>query len=88
MQLQIGKNDSAINWDLRETPCSARQKALSRAIGHLQVTCGIAVNVLTDIAQDREVDANDRIYAARTILEMAVQAVQSGDAVHRVEESE
>ena len=88
MQLQTEKNNSAINWTLGETPCSARQKAISHAIGQLQVTCGIAVNVLTDIAQDREVNANDRIYAARTILEMAVQAVQSGDGVHRVEESE
>ena len=88
MQLQIGKNDSAINWTLGEPPCSARQKALSHAIGQLQVTCGLAVKVLTDIAQDREVNANDRIYAARTILEMAVQAVQSGDGVNRVEGSE
>ena len=63
----------------------ARRHAVSQAIGTLQRAAGEAVAVLRQIATDPEKPPSARVTAARTILEMAMKAVELEDLELRIQ---
>lgn len=66
----------------------ARRQAVSLAIGKLQRSTSAAVKVLQDVAENDEAPASARVSAAKTILEMALKAVELDDIINRLEEIE
>ena len=66
----------------------ARREAVSKAVGHLQGACSVAVVALTDISQDVNCAASARVSAARTVLELALKGVELEDLAVRVDELE
>lgn len=54
---------------------TARSRLLEGAVTALQGACGEAVTALVEVIQDRKsASAQTRVYAARTILELALRA--------------
>ncbi len=62
----------------------ARRQAVNLAIGKLQQSSSKAVQVLQDVAENEEAPASARVSAAKTILEMALKAVEIEDIVKRL----
>lgn len=66
----------------------ARKQAVSQAISKLQKSSSEAVDVLKEVAEDKEASPNARVSAAKTILEMALKASELEDVISRIEELE
>lgn len=63
-------------------------EAVSLAITKLQQVCGEAVETLREIMCNKENPPSSRVTAARTVLEMAIKAVELEDLAEKVEELE
>jgi ABC-type phosphate transport system permease subunit len=63
----------------------ARRELVSLAVTGLQRAAGDAVTVLVAVAQDSEAPASSRVSAARTVLDLAIRAVELDDLQARVE---
>jgi DNA-binding MurR/RpiR family transcriptional regulator len=66
----------------------AKRRVVEQAVTHLQQACGEAVDVLRLIMQDSNSPANSRVSSARTILDMAIRAVEIEDLTSRIERLE
>ncbi|MGW8182080.1 MAG: hypothetical protein ACWGQW_25405, partial [bacterium] len=66
----------------------ARRRVVQHAISRLQKVSSEAVDTLREIMTDPDKPATSRVTAARTILEMAVKAVELEDLEVRIEELE
>ena len=64
------------------------REAVAQAVSRLQQKSSNAVNVLNEIAEDKEAPASSRVSAAKTIIEMALKAVELEDIVKRIEQLE
>lgn len=62
----------------------ARRQVVQQAITQLQAACGEAVENLRVIMGNPEAPASARVSAARTVLEMAVKAVELEDLEQRL----
>lgn len=67
---------------------NARRRVVQHAISRLQKVSSEAVDTLREIMTDPDKPATSRVTAARTILEMAVKAVELEDLEVRIEELE
>lgn len=74
--------------EFQEELKEARRQAVSLAVGKLQQSTATAVNVLQSVAENEESPASARVSAAKTILEMALKAVELEDIVARIEQLE
>lgn len=63
---------------------AARKNAVEQAIARVQQTSGVAVQILLSIAADKDAPASSRVAAARTMLELALRAVEFEDLTARV----
>ena len=63
---------------------AARREAVGQAIGRLQQVAGGAVAVLVHVMADPQTPASTRVAAAKTVLEMAVRAVELEDLAARI----
>ena len=66
----------------------ARRESVTQAMGQLQLASSSAATALQDIFEDPEVSPSARASAARTVLQMALQAVESDDFQVRIEAAE
>lgn len=64
---------------------AARADALTQATARLTQAAGEAIDTLREVMGDTEAPASARVSAARTVLELAVRAVELEDLVQRVE---
>ena len=72
--------DSAFQEAYRE----AKRRVVEQAISRLQKVSSEAVDTLREIMTDTEKPASSRVTAARTILEMAIKAVELEDLEVRI----
>ena len=63
----------------------ARRQVVSQAIAHLQRTTTAAAGTLAQVMDDREAAPSARVSAARTILELALKAVEIEELEGRIE---
>lgn len=66
----------------------ARRQVVIQAIAQLQQATGEAVEALREVMNDIESPASTRVSAARTILDIALKAVEVEDLAARIEEIE
>ena len=66
----------------------ARRQAVQRATGRLQQAASDAVTTLRDVMKDPEAPAPARVNAAKSVLELAVKAVEVEDLAQRIEKLE
>ncbi len=71
--------------DFKAEYAAARRELVSHAITSLQRQSVGAVAVLCDIANDGTAPASSRVSAARTVLDLAMRAVELEDLQARVE---
>lgn len=74
--------------EFQEELKEARRQAVALAIGKLQRSTSAAVGVLQSVAEDKEAPASARVSAAKTIIEMALKAVELDDVIRRLDEIE
>ncbi len=67
---------------------TAKQQAMTQAIGRLQTAAGKAVDVLQAIMVDPEQSPTPRVTAARSILEMAFKATELYELEERINQLE
>lgn len=83
---------TAYRWlkqdDFQELYRQAKREAVAQAVSRLQQKSSAAVEVLTEVAEDKEAPASSRVSAAKTIIEMALKAVELEDIVKRIEQLE
>ena len=89
----IGIGEATIHrWLKNESFLVAYREAKRRVVDHaitcLQKATGEAVRVLQEILSDPDKPPSARVTAARTILDMAVKAVEMDDLTARLEEIE
>jgi hypothetical protein len=70
--------------DFTEAYRQARRQVVQSAIVQIQVACGEAVQTLRVIMGNADAPASARVSAARTVLEMAVKAVELEDLEQRL----
>ena len=63
----------------------ARRQAVQRATGRLQQAANDAVTTLQDVMTDTTAPAPARVTAAKSVLEMAIKAVEIEDLTARIE---
>jgi DNA-binding MurR/RpiR family transcriptional regulator len=63
----------------------ARRHALGQATAQLQQASSAAVGALKEIIEDKEAPSSARVTAARTVLEVAVKAIEVEDLEVRVQ---
>lgn len=63
---------------------AARREVVRQAIVQVQSACGKAVETLRSIMDDSNAPASARVSAARTVLDMAVKAVELEDLEQRI----
>ena len=63
----------------------ARRRIVDQAIVRIQQATGEAVDALREIVSDENMPASARVSSAKTILDMAVKAVELNDLMSRVE---
>lgn len=63
----------------------AKRQAVAQAVARLQQASGEAVETLRSVMTDPEAPASSKVTAAKTILEMAVKAVELEDLAGRIE---
>jgi DNA-binding MurR/RpiR family transcriptional regulator len=66
----------------------AKKQIVQQAVTRIQQVTGEAVDTLREIMLDPKKPATSRVTAARTILNMAVKAVELDDLERRIEEIE
>ncbi len=66
----------------------AKRRVVDQAVTQLQQACGEAVAVLRSIMQDSNNPSSSRVASARTILDMAIRAVEIEDLALRIERLE
>jgi DNA-binding transcriptional MerR regulator len=66
----------------------ARRQVVQHAIARLQQVTGEAVETLRQVMQDGNAPASAKVSAARTVLEMAVKAVELEDLEARIADLE
>ena len=71
--------------DFKDAYREAKREAVSAAIARLQQTATEAVDALRDVMNDTESPASARVSAARSILEIAIKAVELEDFERRLE---
>ena len=71
--------------DFKDAYREAKREAVSAAIARLQRTATEAVDALRDVMNDTESPASARVSAARSILEIAIKAVELEDFERRLE---
>ena len=71
--------------DFKDAYREAKREAVSAAISRLQQTATEAVDALRDVMNDTESPASARVSAARSILEIAIKAVELEDFERRLE---
>ena len=74
--------------EFKDAYMQARREAVSAAISRLQQTATEAVDALRDVMNDTESPASARVSAARSILEIAIKAIELEDLEARVAELE
>jgi septum formation inhibitor MinC len=74
--------------DFQQALKEARRQAVGVAMGRLQQAATAAVDVLKDVAENEDSPASARVSAAKTILEMAMKAVELDDVIRRLDELE
>ena len=67
---------------------AAKRELLNHAISRLQQSSGKAVNVLVNIAEDKNCPASARVSAAKTILETSLKAAEIEVLEERIEKLE
>jgi AcrR family transcriptional regulator len=87
---KAGVNPATVYRWFKDDPFSiayreARRHAVQQAIAHLQQTSHAAVSALQDVMSDSDSPASARVTAAKTILELAIRAVELEDLAARVE---
>jgi AcrR family transcriptional regulator len=65
-----------------------KREAVSQAVARLQQISGQAVETLKAIMEDKDSPASVRVSAAKSILEMAIKAVELDDITKRIEDLE
>lgn len=70
--------------ELRET----KKQAVNLALTKLQHSTTAAVQVLQDVAEDKDAPASARVSAAKGILDMALKAVELDDLIQRLKKLE
>jgi hypothetical protein len=63
----------------------ARRQAVQRATGRLQQAASDAVTTLQDVMKDTAAPAPARVTAAKSVLELAVKAIELEDLTARIE---
>ena len=63
----------------------ARRQAVQRAIGRLQQAASDAVTTLRDVMTDAKAPAPARVNAAKSVLDLAIKAVEIEDLTARIE---
>lgn len=58
---------------------------VEHVIVRIQTDAASAAKVLRDVADDKEASASARVSAAKSIIELAVKAVETGDVEARLE---
>jgi uncharacterized protein (UPF0147 family) len=66
----------------------AKRELLSQAVSKLQQNSAEAVEVLREVANDKEAPASSRVTAAKTTIEMALKSAELEDIVQRIEQLE
>jgi len=69
----------------REQYRLARRQVVEHVIVRIQIDAASAAKVLRDVADDKEASASARVSAAKSIIELAVKAVEIGDVEARLE---
>jgi len=69
----------------REQYRVARRQVVEHVIVRIQTDAANAAKVLREVADDKEAPASARVSAAKTIIELAVKAVEIGDVEARLE---
>lgn len=64
---------------------AAKRQAVTQAVARLQQATTQAVDTLEAIMGDKDAPAGSRVTAAKTVLEMAVKAVELDDLAARIE---
>jgi hypothetical protein len=63
----------------------ARRQVVEHVIVRIQTDAASAAKVLREVSDDKEASASARVSAAKTIIELAVKAVEIGDLEARLE---
>ena len=66
----------------------AKQEVMQQAIANLQKAAGEAVQVLRDVASDKDVSPSARVSAAKVILDGALKGAEQENIIERIEELE
>lgn len=74
--------------DFKKRYRQVRQEAVSQAVAQLQQVASDAVRTLQDVMKDPDATASAKVSAARTVLEMSLEAVELEDLAERVEQLE
>lgn len=74
--------------DFQEAYRQAKRQAVAQAVSRLQQATTRAVDTLEEIMSNTNAKDSARVAAARTVLEMALKAIELEDIVARVEELE
>lgn len=74
--------------DFKSQYKQAKQETLQQAISNLQKAAGEAVQVLRDVANDKEVAPGARVSAAKVILDGALKGSEQENIIERIEELE
>jgi hypothetical protein len=69
----------------REQYRLARRQVVEHVIVRIQTDAASAAKVLRDVADDKAASASARVSAAKSIIELAVKAVEIGDVEARLE---
>ncbi len=85
----IGASESTLSrWlkrdDFQEQYRHARREAVNQAIAGLQQGAGEAVQTLRTVMKDATLSAAARVSAAKTVLELALEAAELADLTARV----
>lgn len=74
--------------EFQRTYRQARRESVSQAVARLQRVSGEAVEALADVMNDAGSPASSRVSAAKSVLEMALKAVELEDMEARITELE
>lgn len=67
---------------------NAKRQLLSQSITRLQQASNTAVNTLISVMTNQDSPPSSRVTAAKTVLEMAIKAVEVDDLAKRIDELE
>ena len=87
---KVGIGERTLHTWLSERPFvdayrTARREAVTQAVARLQQVSTAAVAVLVQVMADKKTPAGTRVVAAKTVLDMAIRAVELDDISARLE---